>query len=77
MCFMPSRSEQKDLLGPFETYTAHYNSMKISLETKRNEYEHHTEELELARQRTEAEEAAYDGLAPNAEQENRGALEEG
>ena len=54
MLFMPWRNEQKDLLGPFETYTAHYNSMKISLEAKRNEYEHHTEELELARQMMEA-----------------------
>ena len=73
--FMPWWNEQKDLLGPFETYTAHYNSMKISLEAKHNEC--HTEELELARQMMEAEVAAYDGLAPNAEQENREALEEG
>ena len=65
------------MLGPFETYTAHYNSMKISLEAKRNDYEHYTEELELARQMMEAEEVAYDGLAPNAEPENRKALEEG
>ena len=42
--------------------------MKESLKIKRNEYEHHTEELEFARQMMEAE---YDGLAPNAEQENR------
>ena len=48
MLFMRWRNEQKDLLGPFETYTAHNNSMKISLEAKRNEYEHHTEELEIA-----------------------------
>ena len=61
----------------FETYTAHNNSMKISLEAKCNEYEHHTEELELARQMMEAEEAAYDSLVPNAEQENREAQEEG
>ena len=61
MLFMPWRNEQKDLLGPFETYTAHYISMKISLEAKRNVYEHHTEKLELARQMMEAEEAAYDG----------------
>ena len=75
MLFMPWRNEQKDLLGPFETYTAHYNSMKISLEAKRNEYEHHTKELELARQMMEPEEAAYDGLVPNAEQEIREELE--
>ena len=29
--------------------------MKISLEVKRNVYEHHTKELELARQMMEAE----------------------
>ena len=51
--------------------------MKESLEIKKNQYEHHTEELELARQMMEAEEAEYDGLAPNAEQENREAEEEG
>ena len=75
--FMPWRNEQKDLLGSFGTYRAHYNTMKESLEIKRNQYEHHTEELELARQMMEAEEAEYDGLAPNAEQENREAEEEG
>ena len=42
--------------------------MKESLEIKRNEYEHNSEELELARQMMEGEEADYDGLAPNAEQ---------
>ena len=77
MLFMPWRNEQKDLLGSFETYRAHYNTMKESLEIKRNQYEHHSEELELARQMMEAEEAEYDGLAPNAEQENREAEEEG
>ena len=51
--------------------------MKESLEIKRNQYEHHTEELELARQMMEAEKADYDGLTPNAEQENREAEEEG
>ena len=77
MLFMPLRNEQKDLLGPFETYRAHYNTMKASLEVKRNQYEHRSEELELARQMMEAEEAEYNGLAPNAEQENREAEEEG
>ena len=77
MLFMPCRNEQKDLLGPFETYRAHNNTTKESLEIKRNQYEHHTEELELARQMMEAEEAEYDGLAPNAEQKNREVAEEG
>ena len=77
MLFMPWRNEQKDLIGSFGTYRAHYNTMKESLEIKRNQYEHHIEELELARQMMEAEEAEYDELAPNAEQENREAEEEG
>ena len=68
---------KKNLLGPFETYRAHYNTMNKSLEIKRNQYEHHTEELELVRQMMEAEEAEYDGLVPNAEQENRETAEEG
>ena len=41
MLFMPWRNEQKDLLGSFGTYRAHYNTMKESLEIKRNQYEHH------------------------------------
>ena len=45
--------------------------MKEQLEVKKNQYEHHSEEFELARQMMEAEEAEYDELAPNAEQENR------
>ena len=57
---MQWRNEQKDLLGSFETYIAHFNSMKESLEIKRNQYEHQSEELELARQMMEAEEAEYD-----------------
>ena len=47
------------------------------MKSNQNQYEHHSEELELARQMMEAEEAEYDGLAPNAEQENREAEEEG
>ena len=58
------------MLGSFETCTAHYHSMKMSIEAKRSEYEQHIEELELARQTMETEKAAYDELAPNAEQEN-------
>ena len=77
MLFLPWRNEQKDLLGSFETYRAHYHTMKEQLEVKRNQYEHHSEELELARQMMEAEEAEYDELAPNAEQENRETEEEG
>ena len=44
---------------------------------KRNEYEHHVEELELARQMMEDEQREYDQTAPNAEQENKEAEEVG
>ena len=77
MLFMPWRNEQKYLLGSFETYRAHYNTMKEQIEVKRNQFQHPSGELELARQMMEAEEAEYDELAPNAEQENREAEEEG
>ena len=77
MLFMPWRNEAKDLLSTFDTYETHYNSMKTSLEAKSNEYEHHVDELEIARQTAEAEENSYDQIAPNIEQENREAEEEG
>ena len=77
MLFVPWRNEQKDLLGSFDTYEARYNSVQTSLISKRNEYEHHIEELELARQMMEDEQREYDQTAPNAEQENREAEEEG
>ena len=77
MLFVPWGNEQKDLLGSFDTYEAHYNSVQTSLIPKRNEYEHHIEELELARQMMEDEQREYDQTAPNAEQENREAEEEG
>ena len=77
MLFIPWRNEQKDLILSFDTFEAHYNSLKTSIESKSNEYEHHTEELELARQTMEDEENAYDQIAPNTEQENREAEEDG
>ena len=77
MLFVPWRNEQKDLLGSFDTFEAHYNSVQTSLIPKRNEYEHQIEELELARQMMEDEQREYDQTAPNAEQENRDAEEEG
>ena len=76
MLFVPWRNEQKDMLGSFDTSEAHYNSVQISLIPKRNEYEHHIEELELARQMMEDEQREYNQTASNAEQENRAAEEE-
>ena len=53
------------------TFEANYKALKTSIESKSNEYEHHAEELELARQMME------DQIALNAEQENREAEDEG
>ena len=50
MLLIPWRNEQKDLLASFDTFEAHYNSLKTSIESKSNVYEHHTEKLELAGQ---------------------------
>ena len=77
MLFIPWRNNQKDLLASFDTFEAHYNSLKTSVESKSNEYEHHTEELELVRQMIQDEENAFYQIAPNTEQENREAGEEG
>ena len=76
MLFIPWRNEQEDLLASFDTFEAHYKSLKTSIQSKSNEYEHHTEELELARQMIEDEENAFDQIAPNTEQEKK-AEEEG
>ena len=66
MLFIPWRNEEKDLRSGFETFAAHYKALKISIESKSNEYEHHAEELELARQMMEDEDNAYDQIAANA-----------
>ena len=77
MLFIPWRNEEKDLISGFETFEAHYKALKTSIESKSNEYEHHAEELELARQLMENEDNAYDQITPNAEQESREAEDEG
>ena len=64
MLFIPWQNEQKDLLASFDTFEAYNNSLKASIESKSNEYEHHTEELELARQMIQDEENAFDQIAP-------------
>ena len=49
LLFIPWRNEQKDLLASFDTFEAHYNSLKTSIHSKSNAYENHTEQPELAR----------------------------
>ena len=62
LLFVPWRNE---LLDSFDTYEAHYNSDQTSHIPKRNEYEHHIEELGFARQMMEDEQREYDQTAPN------------
>ena len=50
MFFIPWRNEEKYLISGFVTFEAHYKALKTTIESKSNEYEHHAEELELARQ---------------------------
>ena len=38
MLFIPWRNEQEDLISSFDTFAAHYNSLKTSIESKSNEY---------------------------------------
>ena len=63
MLFTPWPNERKDLISSFDTFEAHYNTLKTSIESKSYEYERHTyEELELARQMMEDEENAFDQI---------------
>ena len=55
LCFLYHGEMTKDLLGSFDAYEAHYNSVQTSLIPIKNEYEHNIEELELARQMMEDE----------------------
>ena len=77
MLFVPWRNEERDLIAGFDTFEGHNKSLKESIESKSNEYEHHAEELEIARQMMEDENNTYDQIAPNTEQENREAEEKG
>ena len=77
MLFVPWRNEERDLISGIDTFEGHYKSLKKSIESKSNEYEHHAEEIEIARQMMEDENNTYDQIAPNTEQENRETEEEG
>ena len=55
MLNIPWRNEEKDLISGFVTFEAHYKALKTLIESKSNEYKHHAEELERARQMMEDE----------------------
>ena len=67
LLFHPWRKEESDLLGMFDSYKKHYESIKASIDMKCSEYEHHVEELDLAKAVAEPDEDAYDELAPTTQ----------
>ena len=77
MLFFPWRNEETDILSGFPTYKDHYDSIKRTIDAKNRLYEHHVEELVIARHVAEAEYAAYDEIAPSTQQEERDAEDEG
>ena len=68
LLFLPWRNENVDLLGNCSSFKEHYQSVQHIIDHKCNEYEHHVEELELARELAENEYDAYDDIAPSAQQ---------
>ncbi len=77
LLFSPWRNEVKDTLCGFETFKAHYDSKKGMIDDKCKQYEHHMEELELAHQMAVEELEAFDELAPNTQQAEVEAEQEG
>ena len=63
MLFAPWKNEEKDLISCFDIFKAHYNSLKTSIESKSNAYEHQTDAFELAGHMMEDEENAYDQIS--------------
>ena len=76
LLFHPWRNEESDLLGNFTTYKEHYESVKSTIDSKCEEYEHHVEDLELAKSLAEAEYDAYDEIAPGTQQVEADTAEE-
>ena len=76
LLFFPWRDETTDLIGKCMTYREHYLSMKRIIDWKCSSYEHHVEELELARDLAETEHDAYDEIAPGTQQTEADTAEE-
>ena len=77
LLFLPWRNEATDMFGCYKTYKQHYETRKYEIDKKCKIYEHHVEELEMARLAAECDDNAYDDVAPSAqEQEAEAAMEE-
>ena len=65
LLFLPWRKEDTDLISTYNTYKDHYTAVKGRVDSKCKEYEHHVEELELAREMAENDmQDAFDEIAP-------------
>ena len=77
LLFLPWRNELLDLMANFQSYKDHYKAVQKQIDDKCREYEHHAEEIDMAREVAEIDEEAFDELAPGAQQtESETAAEE-
>ena len=68
LLFLPWRNEDTDLLAGHSTYREHYQSRKNEVDMKSKLAEHHTDELETARQAAVNECHLHNDTAPGTEQ---------
>ena len=68
LLFTPWRNEETDLLDLSGSYEKQYMQKKNIIDFKCNQYEHHADELDLAREKAQEEHDAYDELAPSTQQ---------
>ena len=77
LLFMPWRNEDEDLLAKYSSYKEHYLARKNEIDMRCKVYEHHVEELEMARQAAENDCDLYDEIAPSTQQAEAEAEVEG
>ncbi|PJE78258.1 ATP-dependent RecD-like DNA helicase [invertebrate metagenome] len=69
LLFVPWRNEEQDLLSGHESYEEHFNSRQQQILPIIDKYEHHVEELDMARHQAEEDIVSeFDTVAPNTEQ---------
>ncbi|XP_069109182.1 uncharacterized protein [Argopecten irradians] len=67
--FMPWRNEEQDLLNGHESHEEHFNSRQQHILPIIDKYEHHIDELDIARHQAEEDLVSeFDTVAPNTEQ---------
>ena len=77
LLFSTWRNGSTDLTSTYDTYYGHYTSVKRMVYYKCKQYEHHVDELEIAREMAEKDyQNAFDELAPGTEQTESETAEE-